>query len=72
MNKRLYYVIEKEIDSYDTLTGNKTITVYDMVNNEPKTLTIIDCENEDNTKDKIKEYLKDNGYGDDEFTLILL
>jgi hypothetical protein len=73
--KKLYYTVEKEIDDNggdDTLTGNKTITVYEIVNNEPKKLTDIECGTEENSKDKINEYLEDNGYGDDEFTLILL
>lgn len=69
--KKLYYTIEKEVDD-DNLTGNKTITVYEIVNNEPKRFFTIDCENEENSKDKINEYLDDNGYGDDEITLILL
>jgi uncharacterized protein YegJ (DUF2314 family) len=73
--KKLYYTVEKEIDDNggdDTLTGNKTITVYEIVNNEPKKLTDIECGTEENSKDKINDYLSDNGYGDDEFTLILL
>lgn len=69
--KKLYYTIEKEVDD-DNLTGNKTISVYEIVNNEPKRFFTIDCENEENSKDKINEYLDDNGYGDDEITLILL
>jgi hypothetical protein len=75
MKKKLYYTIEKEIDDNggdETLTGNKTITVYDIVNNEPEHFAEIFCGNEENSKEKINEYLEDNGYGDDEYTLILL
>lgn len=73
--KKLYYTIEKEVDDNggdEALSGNKTITVYDMVNNEPKKLTDIWCGNEENSKDKINEYLGDEDNGYDEFTLILL
>jgi hypothetical protein len=74
MKKELYYTIEKEVDDNggdETLTGNKTITVYEMVNNEPKRFTEIFCGNEENSKEKINEYLKDNDYND-EYQLILL
>ena len=75
MKKKLYYVVEKELqgnDGFEETTGNKTITVYEMVNNEPKKLTDIDAANDENSQEKIQEYLDDNGYGDDEFEFIQL
>jgi hypothetical protein len=75
MEKVLYYVIEKELSSYDDIeetTGNKTVTVYDILNNIPKIFTTLDLCNEDNTRDKIKEYLDDNGYSDETFNLVQL
>lgn len=75
MIKKLYFTVEKETEignEEETITGNKTITVYDIVNNEPKLFAAIDCGNEENSKDKIQEYLNDNGYGDDEYALKLL
>jgi len=75
MKKKLYYVVEKELqgnDGFEETTGNKTITVYEMVNNEPKKFTDIDAANDENSQEKIQEYLDDNGYGDDEFEFIQL
>lgn len=73
MKKKLYFTVEKEIDSTgESLTGNKTVTVYEIVNNEPDQFCSLDLSNEDNTQKKIQEYLDDNGYGDDEFELIQL
>lgn len=69
--KVLYFTIEKE-EKDDRLTGFKTVTVYDMVNNKPEMLASIDCSNEDSSTDAIQDYLNNNGYGDDEFELIQL
>jgi hypothetical protein len=66
MKKKLYYTVEK--DEY----GHKIISVYVMVNNEPKSFMQIECRIDDNSKEKIQETLTDNGYGDDEYTMILL
>jgi hypothetical protein len=77
MKKKLYFTIEKE--SHDNglfggecFTGNKTISVYEIRDNEPKAFATIECQNEDNSRDKINEYLEDNGYMEGEFDLILL
>lgn len=75
MKKKLYYVVEKELqgnDGFEETTGNKTITVYEMVNNEPKLFATIDAVNEDRSGKKIEEYLEDNGHGDESFELIQL
>ncbi len=73
MKKKLYYTVEKEIDNTgESLTGNKTITVYEIVNNEPKKFFGVECRNEDNTKMEILVYLDDNGYSDDDFELVIL
>lgn len=71
--KKLYFTIEKEISSdNETLTGNKNITVYEIINNEPKQLCSIDCDVTRVSTDAIQEYLDDNGMGDDQFEFILL
>ena len=74
--KKLYYTIEKEVDDCggdETLTGNKTITVYDIVNNEPRKLKDIYCGTEEDSKVQIGDYLQGEGYsGEKEFTLVLL
>ncbi len=75
MRKILYYTVEKETETAneeETITGNKTICVYDIVNNIPQPFATIECGNEENSKSKIQEYLDDNGYGDDEFELKIL
>ena len=75
MLKKLYFTVEKETEignEEETITGNKNISVYEIVNNEPNLFATIDCGNEENSKDKINEYLNDNGYGDDEYALKLL
>lgn len=74
MKKKLYYVVEKEIagDNYDFVTGNKLISVYEMINNEPVPFTTIDATDEDSSQAKIQEYLDDNGHGDETFELIQL
>jgi hypothetical protein len=56
MKKKFYYVVEKELqgnDGFEETTGNKTITVYEMVNNEPKKFTDIDAANDENSVEKI-------------------
>jgi hypothetical protein len=73
MKKKLYYTVEKEVDSTgESLTGNKEVMVYEIVNNEPKRFFSLDLSNEDDTQEEIQDYLDDNGYGDDEFEFILL
>lgn len=68
MKKLLYYVIEKELhDDGETLTGNKTITLYDMVDNKPKMFGLIDTTNDTNSLKEIQLYLNDNGHGDETF-----
>lgn len=72
MKKKLYYTVEKEIEDNEFLTGLKNVTVYEIINNEPKKFFSLDLSLEDNSKDEIQDYLDDNGYGDDEFEFILL
>ncbi len=73
MKKKLYFVVEKEIASdNETLTGNKTITVYDIVNNKTELFASIDGVNEDKSTDLIENYLEDNGHGDEDFEFIQL
>lgn len=72
MKKKLYYTVEKEIEDNEFLTGLKTVTVYEIINNEPKEFFSLDLSLDDNSKKEIQDYLDDNGYGDDEFEFILL
>jgi hypothetical protein len=75
MNKKLYYVIEKELRSIDDVeetTGNKTIRVYEIENDMPKIFCTLDVDITDNSREVIQDYLDDNGYGDETFDLIHL
>jgi len=71
MKKKLYYTVSKEISSdlEDELTGNKTITVYEITNDTPVKFFDVECQNSDSSTKEIQNYLDDNGYGDDEFEL---
>ncbi len=71
MKKKLYYTVSKEISSdlEDELTGNKTITVYEITNDTPTKFFNVECQNSDSSTKEIQNYLDDNGYGDDEFEL---
>jgi hypothetical protein len=74
--KKLYYVIGVEMDFVNetegSITGNRTIYVYDIVDNVYTSFATIHCETEDDSEEMIQDYLNDNGYGDDEFEFILL
>jgi len=78
MKKKLYYTVKKELSSFDDnveveeTTGNKTITCYDIVDNQPKIFCEIESLNTLNLEEEIQTYLDNNGYGDDEFELIIL
>ena len=73
--KKLYYTVEKQLNQYGDIeetNGYKTITVYDVINNEIEKCFTFEALNEENTVGSIDLYLDDNGYGDEKFELILL
>ena len=75
MNKTIYYTVEKETEignEEEYITGNKIVTVYEIVDNKPQQLFTVECGNEENSKEVIQNYLNDNGMGDDMFEMILL
>ena len=75
MKKTLYYVVEKETQDFDGVeecTGNKTITTYSVINGGLEKQFDIECLNEDNSEEAIKEYLDDNGMSEDDFNLVIL
>lgn len=79
MNKKLYYVVEKELsgngddnDCVEYTTGNKTVTVYKINDSKLSKVTDIDLSNEDSSVEAIQNYLSDNGHGDEKFELIQL
>ena len=76
MNKKLYYVVEKELEDIDgigTTNGFKSISLYSIEDNVPISMGVIDgVHNDTKTNDAIEDYLCDNGYGDETFELIQL
>lgn len=69
--RKLYYTIELENDG-EFVYDMKTVTVYDIENNTPKLITIIEGVLADDSEELINKYLTDNGYGDEMFELIKL
>ena len=76
MGKKLYYTIDKETNDvggvFQEVTGNKEVTVYEIIDNVPTQCFTLDLELSQNSEEEIKEYLDDNGYGDEFFELIQL
>jgi|DEB19_MinimDraft_2_1074335.scaffolds.fasta_scaffold01377_8 hypothetical protein len=76
--KKLYYVIEKEVQDIDDVqecTGYKDVTVYQITDNEPKRITTLTLENFTDSQEEIFDWLSGNGYGDnvsDEYELVRL
>lgn len=62
MKKKLYYTVEHYIDEY--LTGDKSVIVYDIQDNEPKTILSFDCSVDDTTTDEISKRLNSELYPD--------
>lgn len=70
MKKILFYVVEKQLTSNgesEETTGWKTITVYEIVGNQPKIFCEIEAELENSSKNEIQTYLDNNGLEDQEF-----
>jgi hypothetical protein len=74
MKKKLYYTVNKYtefINEIEECTGTKEISVYQMVNNEPIEVFCIDCYNEQNTIEEIKEWFVEHDR-DIDFELVQL
>lgn len=73
MKKKIYYTVEKEVAcDGETLTGNKDVTVYEILDNVPKCIFSLELTNDQNSEAEILDYLNDNGFCDDEFDIVLL
>ena len=74
MKKKLYYVVNKETQDvggdYQECTGNKTVSVYNIVDNVPTEFFNLNLDLSQNSEEEIQEWLDDNC--DDEFELIKL
>lgn len=62
--KKLYYTVEFGIEDQEYLTGNKTIYVYEIANNEPKQILSFECGNDENSKSEILDRLDCENYPD--------
>ncbi len=77
MKKKLFYVVEKElqdIDGIEETTGIKTISVYSIGHKAVEGFLMnkefdIECTNEENSEEAINDYLIDNGMSDEEYEL---
>lgn len=70
MKKKLYYTVEHGIEDSEYLTGNKSIIVYEIQNNEPKELISFECGNDEDSKSEILDRLDSDLYP--EIELIIL
>jgi hypothetical protein len=70
--RKFYYVVDIEVDDYgnDVLecTGNKLVTIYEIIDNEPKQLTLIGLSLEDDSEQESQDYL-DKKFEDEIFEL---
>jgi len=59
--RKFYYVVDIEVDDYgdDVLecTGSKLVTIYEIMDNEPKQLTLIGLSLEDDSEQESQDYL---------------
>ena len=61
--EKLYYVVEKEStgdpQNGEYLTGNKDISLYNLVLGDMNLITVINVENDVNSVEAIKEYIEE-------------
>lgn len=62
--KKLYYTVEFGIEDQEYLTGNKTVYVYDFINNEPQKILVFECGNDENSQSEILDRLDSEKYPD--------
>lgn len=63
--KTFYYVIEKQLLSYDNIqetSGWKDIRIYRIENNEMILVLELEIENSENSKEVVEDELGDSGY----------
>ena len=73
MAKDLYYVVERHLDETFSCNGVRTIDVYEIIDNVPKTFISIEAlsypegDYFKGDEEEIQDWLDDNGYGDGEY-----
>ena len=59
--RKFYYVVDIEVDDYgdDVLecTGSKLVTIYEIIDNEPKQLTLLGLDLEEDCEQVAQDYL---------------
>lgn len=73
--KKFYYVVDIEVDDYgdDVLecTGSKLVTIYEIIDNEPKQIELLGLDLEEDSEQVARDYLI-NTFKDETFDLIRL
>jgi hypothetical protein len=73
---KIFYTVEVEIDFIDefdgSLTGNKTVSVYEIKNGDMSKIVDLDLTIPTNSEEAIQDWMDDNGYGDKKIEIILL
>jgi hypothetical protein len=73
--RKFYYVVDIEVDDYgdDVLecTGSKLVTIYEIIDNEPKQLTLLGLSLEEDSEQVSQDYLIGT-FKDETFELIRL
>jgi hypothetical protein len=73
MKRKIYFTVTKGVeDDGETLDGMKTVSVYEIIDNEPKLWFDVETPNEQPSDEAVAQYLNDNGFGDEAFDAILL
>jgi hypothetical protein len=73
--KKFYYVVDIEVDDYgdDVLecTGSKLVTIYEIIDNEPKQIELLGLDLEEDSEQVAQDYLIGT-FKDETFDLIRL
>lgn len=76
MKNRLYYVVEADVEDVGNdnfiLTGNKNVTVYEMVRSTLQQFASIDLELSDNSEEAIQKNLIENDNNIEDFEFVRL
>jgi len=75
MSKKLYYTVEKQTQTIDTVeecTGWKNIQVYEIVLDRPKQWFDIEAKNDSSSENEIQTWLDNNGFGDRDYDMVCL
>lgn len=77
--KKIYYTVDYDLeqidgntDVFECVSGLKSVYLYSIQNNELKTIGDFETSIKNDTEEEIKNYLNDNGMGDEKYYLILL